>query len=692
MELIFNDKYWGLIVVISLLTACGIAWLFYYKSRDMAEITPWQRYLLTGLRFFTVLSVSLLLAGPLVKSLRKMVQNPLIILAVDNSESMRSSVGKEQLLVLTEQAQSRLNRDFDQVTYTFDQKTVRRDLPDFGGKGSGYGNMLQTIYNNHFNDNVGALVIIGDGIHNQGENPVNAVRQLNFPVYTLAVGDTTAYRDAGITNIRTNRNAFSGNKFPVETDIRFQGMPGQSLQFSISHEGNVVYSEKIFTGSGSGFQTISTYLDAKTPGLKHYTVSLESGQEEKNRNNNVRKFVINVLDNKQKILIVANGVHPDAGAIKDALESQINYEVSMFTAEPYPADLRDYNLLILCQIPSSAQSGRILFEEAARLRVPKLILLGSQSHIQQFNQLVTGVEILLQAGNFEDAQPALNKDFVAFTLSERLTENLEKYPPLKVPFGRYQMDGMWNNLATQRIRNIVTDRPVLSFSNQSGIKTGILFGEGLWRWRMYNYLMNESHLEFNELIDKTVQYLATRDNEDNFLISFHPVYQETESVIMTAEVYNDAYEAITTPEVSLVLRDSLQQEYIYLFDRGTQFYRLDAGVLPPGSYHFDATVEIGDVTYTESGSFAVVPVDIELMQTEANHRMLYQLSYSTGGRFYLPEELEELTGSILEDTRIKPFSYFQTLLSEILNLRWIFFILLFMMSLEWFLRKYWGIY
>ena len=692
MEIIFNEKYWGLIIIISLLTATGIAWLFYYKSRDMAELTPMQRYFLTVLRFATVLSVALLLTGPLIKSLRKMVQNPLIILAVDNSESMTVPEDKERLQELAEQAQKSLGQRFDLITYIFDQKAVRKDNPDFSGKGSAYGNMLQTIYNNHFNDNVGALVILGDGIHNQGENPVNVVRQLNYPVYTFAVGDTTAYKDAGITSVRTNRNAFSGNKFPVEADIRYHGIPGQSLRFSISHNGNVVFSELIYTGYGSGFQTMSTYLEADSPGLKYYTVTIESGQDEKNKNNNVRQFVINVLDNKQKILIISNGAHPDAGAIRDALESQINYEVSLYTAEPYPADLRDYNLLILCQIPSSAQSGRILFEEAARLRVPKLILLGSQSHIQQFNQLMPGVEIQLQAGNFEDAQPSLNKDFVAFTLSERLIENFEKYPPLKVPFGRYQMDGMWTNLATQRIRNIVTDRPVLSFSNQNGVKNGVIFGEGIWRWRMYNYLMSESHIEFNEFVDKTVQYLATRDNEDNFLISFRPVYQETESVIMTAEVYNDAYEAITTPEVSMVLRDSLKQEYVYLFDRGTQFYRLDAGVLPPGSYNFEAKVEIGDVTYNESGSFAVIPVDIELMQTEANHRMLYQLSQSTGGRFFVPAGMDDLTENIMEDTRIKPFSYFQTLLNEILNLRWIFFILLFVMSLEWFLRKYWGIY
>jgi hypothetical protein len=31
-------------------------------------------------------------------------------------------------------------------------------------------------------------------------------------------------------------------------------------------------------------------------------------------------------------------------------------------------------------------------------------------------------------------------------------------------------------------------------------------------------------------------------------------------------------------------------------------------------------------------------------------------------------------------------------MNEILNLKWIFFVILLLMSVEWFLRKFWGIY
>ncbi len=696
MELVFNEKYWGLILLVSLLIASGITILLYNRSHDIAELTPWQKKLLIALRFMAIFFIAFLLTGPLLKTLRRVIRNPVIVVAIDNSSSVTGisniEANSEEITSLMSSLNESLAEKNEVVTYTFGEEVIRNNEPDFSERRSAYSDVIQAVYNNHFNENVGAFLIVGDGIYNKGENPLYAAKQLTYPVYTLALGDTTAYRDARISDIRVNRNAFLGNKFPVEADIKYQGIPGQNLRFSIEYRGETVYSENIFSGANDGFRTIVTYLDAEKKGLQFYTVSIESDVDEQNTLNNSMRFVINVLENKQKIIIISNGTHPDAGALKDALECRINYDVSLFTEEPYPANLKDFNLIILNQIPSSSQSGRFIFEEANRNRIPVLMIIGSQTHIQQFNLTGYGIEINLQAGNMEEAQPIINKSFVSFTLSEKLMGNLERYPPLKVPFAQYQLNQLWNVITYQRLRNIETDRPLMAVANRNGVKAGIIFGEGIWRWRMYNYIMSESHEEFNELIDKLVQYLANRDNEDNFVIGFRPVFHETESIRMTAEVYNDAYEPVNTPEVNLIIRDSIRQEYTYLFDRGSHFYRLDAGIFPPGEYHFEANVEIGGQTYTETGHFAVMPVNIEQLETEANHRMLYQLAMQTGGGFYLPDESEKLINDVLTNTSIKPFSYFQSLLREIINLKWIFFIILSILSLEWFLRKFWGIY
>jgi len=189
-----------------------------------------------------------------------------------------------------------------------------------------------------------------------------------------------------------------------------------------------------------------------------------------------------------------------------------------------------------------------------------------------------------------------------------------------------------------------------------------------------------------------VQYLALRENEDNFIIDFKPVYHETEPVQMTAEVYNESFEMITLPEVSMVLSDSAGREFSYLFDRASQFYRLDAGQLPVGEYHFKATTELGSTKLSESGSFAVTPVNLELTDLQANHQILFRLSKETGGDFYTSGEVDALAKNLLDDQSIKNTSYFQNVTSELLNLKWIFLVLILLLVTEWFLRKYWGIY
>jgi hypothetical protein len=125
--------------------------------------------------------------------------------------------------------------------------------------------------------------------------------------------------------------------------------------------------------------------------------------------------------------------------------------------------------------------------------------------------------------------------------------------------------------------------------------------------------------------------------------------------------------------------------------QGEKYY-LNAGHLPTGDYTFDANVKIGEKTFDESGRFTVVPVNFENVVTRANHNMLYQLSAGSGGKFYLPNKIEDLISELKSNNKLKATSYYQEIIQELLNLRWIFFVVLLLLSMEWFLRKYWGIY
>lgn len=692
----FGTEYWFAFLIAAIVATTGVVFILYFRNKDNRELTKNQVRILMALRFVSFFLIAFLLLSPFLKSTKKIVQNPVIIAAWDNSGSVVStgdSANTAQTVEeIKENINSNLGSDYSLVNYTFGEETGLADELSFSDKKSDYSQLITAIRNNHFNDNVGAIIIAGDGIYNQGKNPVNMAGEITSPVYTIGLGDTTVIADARIQAVRVNRTSFSGNKFPVEVDVAFSKLTSQPLNLSI-YQGDAKLAETVVTPPNNDFFYSHRFiLDSGEPGLKHFTARIETAENERNTANNRSEFVVNVLENKQKILILSDGPHPDNGAIKNTLEQQKSYEVSIFYEAPYPSNFSDFNLVVLNQLPTSGISMAGLIEESQNNRAPLLFIVGNQTFIPQLNALSAGAEIEPLAGSAEEVQAIINPAYGTFTLSESFREIVPRFPPLLAPFANYNLEPEFTTLLYQKINNIETSKPLVATGVFNGRKTGFIFGEGIWKWRLNNYYINQNHDQFNELVNQLVQYLALRENEDNFIIDFQPVYAEIDDVILKAEVYNDAFERITSEEVNIEIVNEQGEEFRFTFDVQGDSYTLNAGKLPVGNYNFNSEVTLGNETFTETGNFTVTAVNIENVVTRANHRMLYQLATGSGGKFYLPGETERLIEEIKNSNRLKPQSYFQEKINELLNLRWLFFVLLLFLSVEWFLRKYWGIY
>jgi hypothetical protein len=260
------------------------------------------------------------------------------------------------------------------------------------------------------------------------------------------------------------------------------------------------------------------------------------------------------------------------------------------------------------------------------------------------------------------------------------------------PFGNTELSPILQNLALQDIRNIQTNKTLLAFGNVQGRKVGFVVGEGIWRWRLFNFQATGNQDAFNELIQKGIQYLALKQNEDNFNVYYPVVFQETDQAEFTAELYNDSYQLINTPDVSMKIRDNNQKEFSYIFDRKDNFYSLNAGTLAPGDYTFEAETKVGSQSFIEKGNFSVVKNNIETQNTQADFNILYQISSKSGGKFSPYVNYGTLLDSIKANKQIKVQHYKLSVQSELINVKFVFFLLILFLGAEWFLRKYWGIY
>ncbi|KAF0238549.1 MAG: hypothetical protein FD181_921 [Prolixibacteraceae bacterium] len=692
----FGTKYWFLILLAAVIAALGIALLLYFRNKENNELSKTRVRFLMSLRFCSFFIIAFLLLQPFVKNLKKITRNPVIIAAWDNSSSIVSTSDSLNIATeidyIREKIKSGLSPAYSLVEYSFGQKTRLLEGFSFEEKRTDYSELINTVANNHFNENIGALILIGDGIYNQGKNPLNMIKDISFPVYTIGLGDTTKIVDSRVQDIRVNRTSFAGNKFTVEADVRFSKLKGKTARISVIHENQEIASVVVTPPNENYFYTHQFILDAGQAGLKHFTVKTEIVENERNTKNNQAGFVINVLDKKQKILILSDGPHPDIGAIKNTLNLQTTYDVSVFTEEPFPANLAEFNLLILNQLPTSGKSAADIVANAQKSRIPILFVVGNKTFLPQLNALAQGTVITPLAGSGEEAQAILNTGYVIFNLSGDFREMLPRFPPLQVPFAEYELQPGFTPLFYQKIMNTETVRPLLATGAINGRKTGFIFGEGIWRWRLFNFYVNQNHALFNELINQLVQYLALRQNEDNFIIDFKPVYAETDEIIFNGEVYNDLFERINTQEVNLKIQSATGEEFDYTFDVQGNDYILNAGHLPEGDYTFTAGVELGGNTLTETGKFAITPVNLENLDLQANHNLLFQLAAESGGKFYLPNQSEQMVSGLKNSNRLKASSYFQEMINELLNLKWVFFVALLLLSVEWFLRKFWGLY
>ena len=207
-----------------------------------------------------------------------------------------------------------------------------------------------------------------------------------------------------------------------------------------------------------------------------------------------------------------------------------------------------------------------------------------------------------------------------------------------------------------------------------------------------DYLDNENQNASNEIINKTVQYLATRAEKSNFRVTSKDIYPENEPIIIDAEVYNDSYEIINTPEVTLLIKNKDNKAFQFTFSKTASAYTLNAGLLPVGEYTYDAKVKVGDVIHTKNGRFIVSEINKEAIVTTADHKLLFNLAVKHNGSMYYPNQTEQLYQKIINNEEFKPLIYETQNTSDLINIKTLLFLIVLLLSVEWFIRKRSGSY
>ena len=436
-------------------------------------------------------------------------------------------------------------------------------------------------------------------------------------------------------------------------------------------------------------QTVLFTVKAAQKGFQRFTVQVESRSGEFTLQNNQQSCYVEVLDNKSSILFLSSAPHPDLAAIRNVLEEDKSTQITADLIQNYQLSKVVPNLVVWYE--NGNNSNPALFVQLLREKIPVLLILSPTTPNQVVQALVTGLKSP-KGNQTETVYPTINSGFSAFSFTETCVAAMNVAPPMETRFGAYQLPANAVVVLQQRIGKITKSDPLFFFASSQQTKIGVLLGEGIWRWKLNEFMRTKNTDGFREFIQKTTQYLTVRQSSDPFRISFPKRFIETDEITLKAEFYNAAMELITTPQISFSYRKKGGGASKTQFSPTSNFYQLNLGNLAAGTYHWEAIASNNGTKYKKSGTFVVEAIALEALTTSADFSVLNQLARQSDGQFYPLRQSNKLIDYLKSRSDIATVQFEDTSYRSLIDLTFIFLLIVLLFGTEWFLRRWWGGY
>ncbi|WP_299758104.1 VWA domain-containing protein [uncultured Pontibacter sp.] len=689
LRLITTASPW--LVLACLAAGALYAWLLYSRK------SPWPKalnYGLAALRFVVVSILCFLLLGPMVRFISNNTVPPTIVFAVDNSQSVKlfsDSTELQATLQQLQQVRERLEEEGYQTAVQTLGEQQQQSISEiaYGTQTTNLSQLLQRVQESYAEQNLAGVVLLSDGIVNQGLSPTYS--NFGYTLYPVAVGDTVPKKDVLVASLRYNKVNYSGSRFPLEVELQHEGFGGRTANVILQENGKTVVSKRVLLRDNQPLQQVPFQVLASGLGKRHYVVQVEPLQDEFTTINNTKHAYIDVVKGKIKVLIAAAAPHPDIKAIRSAIESNENYEIELFIPSLNELKQQNYDVAVLHQLPARMAGAEPALNLVRQKNLPALYILGPQSDLANFNRLNIGIN-LISSGQTDEVTAVTNANFSNFQLPEAATERLQEFPPARVPFGEVRLAPNTEVILYQQVGRVRTNKPLLAVQTSGDKRNAVMLASGTWQWRLQEAANHEQPQVYDQLITNLVQLLSAPRNKKR--LNVYPIqteYTSSDEIRFSAEAYDEALEPIYGQNITLNITGEDAQTKTFTFANGENQSGVNIGTLSGGRYTYTATASINGQPQKDAGEFIVEELQLEALNAVADHTLLYQLASNSGSRLYFPEQLQQLEQDILQADH-KNVIYSNEELSDLVDMKWLFFLLLGLVCVEWFVRKYNGSY
>ncbi len=620
-----------------------------------------------------ILSCSFLSLRPTL-SLKKTGTQDILVL-IDNSESM---AGDGKINQLQQTLSALRHRNFRQFIFSESLSIISAEetiVPR--GRHTDIAQALEKIKSFQ----PAAVMILTDGNHNYGKDPIDVAKDIDFQVYCLGIGKRIR-RDAEIVWVETPTYAYYGDKIRVIIRARFTGYSNEKAKISLFGQ-NKKISFKEVTLNGSASNDFEFEILPKNLGRNVFEVKIDVDSDDRPINNN-RQFHIEVLKERVEVLYFTSNLSKNLGSFAEGLKNA-NYINLSFIAEIARGNyyLISKEGIEKTEFPEIGQFDVIIMDNVDFLMLPQKELLASF--------IGEGGGLLILAGENIFTWSGFLKRVISLDLStQRIVEPI--VPVVVNPFSvlKGEIDlPPFNAVSTGHVDSsnviIILETkehfPLMGFGNYLKGKVFLILGYplGQWGFRLVG-LGRENPVP--ALLSDIIRFLSPLGARRRICLNTNEtVFNLNEGIEFIAQTYNRGLTLEGSYEVMLEIKDDSGKRILPMVE--TKLGHHLANFIPTQTGNFKAeaksTME-GVAEQSNAIEFIVNEISVEKLDTGLNEELLVTLAKATGGEYLTSDNLRDFK------PELKPVVRTNRISLDFTNPIFYIIVCAFFVF-EWFLRK-----
>lgn len=674
---------------------------FYIYRYTLPKVSSAVKLSLTIIRSLIFILILFLIFEPLLSLSNRIYQKKNTIVFVDNSKSIsaKDSLNRSQSisnLTNTLTSRSELNAKLYSFGKKIDSVSADNEKFTFGEQSTNYSFFIDFFKKNEAS--IKSAVIISDGIITEGSDPSYQFEKLQFPIFTVGVGDSTTKRDVEIFNVTHNQFIYAGTQTKIQAVIRQNGFDGKQIRASLFEEGKLVDSKDIQLNSSGVNQLDFTYIPTDG-GEKKLSISISPLSGEYTQINNSKTFFISVLDTKIKAALIAGAPSADVSAIANVLESDKNLRVSKFVqiSRDKIWDSKKINaldsssVLFLVDFPSSNSSPQLLNQVISKIEngTPFFISVSSATDLGKLKQLEKSLPFYVKSSSQDmlQVQAEIQKsEFVSsFSQIGNSTNVWNNLPPVFQTASEILPKPESKVLVKAKVREALLNSPLVVIRSIGNQRSFGLNAGNYWRWSLQTSERNPDF--FRNFINEIVKWLSLSGTKKQFSISTNKkLYSPEEQIELTAELYDNAFNPIDTAQISLSISQANNKQDVTMTPQGNGIYTASFVPDAQGDYQVTATTK-NNFAASASARFSVTSSSLELLDTKMRVDYLKLLANSTDAKYFSIEETDELIRQLELVNKKQDGGIVVKSEYELWNYSWVLITIVLLFAVEWFLRK-----